>query len=362
MAPLTVTRAQALAWRVRRQHLVSGAADAVAVVRTLAAVSVFGSDPDLAVRRRLADPREPGEVQRALHDGRLVRTFSFRGSVQVMAPETAGTYLALRAAGRQWALRSWVDHYRLAPEDWPDLRSIVREVVADGPVRPQAVADELSRSARFGHLAREFAVENITLIKPLAWQGDIVLGPDLAGPLLLQSPASAPAWAGIPDLDEAGHRAIVDYLGAYGPAGPEHLHYWLGEGLSAGRSRLGQWWDELQGRLIEVDVEGDRRWVLAEHADELGDARPEAHVALLPGKDDWVMGPGTKDTWVVPAGHRAAMTRGANPVVLDGVVAGTWRVADGEVEVSCALEGDAAEAEVARLSGLSGRRLSLRCP
>ena len=88
---------------------------------------MFGSDPDLAVRRRLADPGEPGEVQRALHDGRLVRTFSFRGSVQVMAPETAGTYLALRAAGRQWALRSWVDHYRLAPEDWPDLRSVVRE-------------------------------------------------------------------------------------------------------------------------------------------------------------------------------------------------------------------------------------------
>jgi hypothetical protein len=356
MATRGVTRSQALAWRLRRQHLVAGAADAVAVVRTLGAVSVFGSDPDLAVRRRLAAPGEPGEVQRALDDGRLVRTFSFRGSVQLMAPETAGTYLALRAAGRQWALKSWVDHYRLAPEDWPDLRAIVRDVVAHGPVRPHAVADALTRSARFGHLAREFAEENTTLIKPLAWQGDIVLGHDLAGPLMLQSPASAPAWAGIPDLDEAGHRAIVEYLGAYAPAGPEHLQYWLGEGLSAGRSRLGRWWGELQDRLVEVDVEGERRWVLAEHADELGDVRPEAHVALLPGKDDWVMGPGTHDTWVVPSEHRTAMTRGANPVLVDGVVAGTWRVADGEVEATCALEGDAADAEVARLARLRGLR------
>jgi hypothetical protein len=115
--PLRVTRSQALAWRLRRQHLLTGAADPTEVVRTLAAVSVFGSDPDLSVRRRLATSGEPGEVQRALADGRLVRTFSFRGSVQVMAPETAGAYLALRSAGRQWALRSWVEHYRLAPDD-----------------------------------------------------------------------------------------------------------------------------------------------------------------------------------------------------------------------------------------------------
>jgi hypothetical protein len=50
------------------------------------------------------------------------------------------------------------------------------------------------------------------------------------------------------------------------------------------------------------------------------------------------------------------MTRGANPVLVDGVVAGTWRVADGEVEATCALEGDAADAEVARLARLRGLR------
>ena len=167
------------------------------MVRTLAAVSVFGSDPDLAVRRRLASPGAPGEVGRALADGRLMRTFSFRGSVQVMAPETAGAYLALRSAGRQWALKSWVDHYALPPDEWPDLREVVRGVVAAGPVAPQAVADELAGVARFAHLAREFAEPNHTFLKPFAWQGDIALGPDLDGPLVLQSPAAAPTWAGI---------------------------------------------------------------------------------------------------------------------------------------------------------------------
>ena len=189
---LRVTRSQALAWRMRRQHLLTGAADPTEVVRTLAAVSVFGSDPDLSVRRRLASPGEPGEVQRALTDGRLVRTFSFRGSVQVMAPETAGTYLALRSAGRQWALRSWVEHYRLTADEWPDLRAVVREVVAYGPVPPQAVADVLAGHPRFAHLAKEFAEPNPTFLKPFAWQGDLVLGPDLSGPLELQSPTLHP--------------------------------------------------------------------------------------------------------------------------------------------------------------------------
>ena len=91
-------------------------------------------------------------MQRALADGRLMRTFSFRGSVQVMAPETAGAYLAVRSAGRQWALKSWVEHYRLEPDDWPELRALVREVVADGPVPPQAIADAVA-GTRFDHLA-----------------------------------------------------------------------------------------------------------------------------------------------------------------------------------------------------------------
>lgn len=349
---LSVTRRQALAWRLRRQHLLAGASDATEVVRTLGAVSVFGSDPDLAVRRRLAEPGVPGEVQRALTDGRLMRTFSFRGSVQVMAPETAGAYLAVRSAGRQWALKSWVDHYRLEPDDWPELREVVHGVVAHGPVLPQVLADELE-GTRFAHLAKEFAEPNITLIKPLCWQGDVALGPDLAGPLMLQSPAAAPGWGGVPPLDEAGPRTVLEYVDAYAPCTPDHLDYWLGGGLSAGRARLKRWWAAVESRLAEVDVDGEARWVLAEHAPELADVRAGTTVVLLPGKDDWVMGPGTKDAWVVPAEHRTAMTRGANPVLVDGVVRGTWKAHGGSVELDAPdAPRDETAAEVERLEGL----------
>lgn len=352
MAVLRVTRAQALTWRLGRQHLLGGAGSPVDVVRTLAAVSVNGSDPDLAVRRRLADPGAPGEVARALADGRLLRTFSFRGSVQVMAPETAGAYLAVRAAGRQWARRSWVDHYRLAPDDWPDLRRRVREAVAGGPVPTTVVADAL-RGTRFDHVARELAAPNITLLKAFCWQGDVALGPELDGPLLLQSPATAPAWSGIPPLDEAGPRTVLDHVAAYGPCALDQLEHWLGGGLSAGRSRLRRWWEEVQDRLVVVDVDGEERWVLVDDATDLADLRPRTTVVLLPGKDAWVMGPGTQDTFVVPAEHRTSMTRGAHPVLVDGVVRGTWKARGGEVEVDCPGAPSAElAAEVRRAEGL----------
>ena len=45
---------------------------------------------------------------------------------------------------------------------------------------------------------------------------------------------------------------------------------------------------------------------------------------FLPGHDQWVIGPGTKDVHVTPPPRRDAMTRKANPVVVGGVVCGTW--------------------------------------
>src|SRR5688500_17448960 len=110
--PVQVTRPQALAWRMRRQLLDPvGDMSAEDVVRRLTAVPAQ-SDVELAVRTRRQSSRS-GEVHEALGDGRLLRTFAFRGAVHLLTPEEGGTYLALRAAGRQWELPSWQTYYRL---------------------------------------------------------------------------------------------------------------------------------------------------------------------------------------------------------------------------------------------------------
>ncbi len=145
-----------------------------------------------------------------------------------LLPEDAGTYLALRAVGRQWELNSWREFYRLEPADWTVLRTVVRDALSSGPLSQRELADAVVRDARFSHLTGALTDKSCTFLKPFAWQGDLSLAPPRDGALMLQSPVLALGWSGIPEVEDAGPRAVRAYLSAYGPATVGHLQYWLG--------------------------------------------------------------------------------------------------------------------------------------
>ncbi len=164
-------------------------------------------------------------------------------------------------------------------------------------------------------------------------------------------------WPGVAEVEDAGPRAVVAFVGAYGPVTDAHLHHRFCEGLSAGARRLARWVDGLGDRLVSVDVEGTRAVVLAEDLDDLAAAEPASGVLLLPRHDAWVMGPGTADVVVTPATWRTDLSRGAAAVVVDGVVRGTWtRRGDDLVVTAPGVEVGGA---VERLSGLLDRELRL---
>jgi hypothetical protein len=357
-----VTWPQALAWRVRRQLLDPvGDASATEVVRALGAVPAQ-HDPEISVALRRQRPRR-GDVARALAEGELISTYAFRGATHLMTPEDGGAYLALRAASRMWELPSWQAFYRLTPEDWPGLRAAVREALAGGPLTYSELAASVTAHAEFRHLGTVFDDGAWTLLKPLAWQGDMSLGRAPDGATTFQRLDANPRWAGLLDLDEAGRRAVESYVRAYGPTTPRHLQYWLGEGLGAGRKRILSWTDELGDRLATVDVEGAAAVVLREDLDELRATPPTTTVRLLPRYDQWVLGPGTADPHVVPPTVRAAVSRGANVVIVGGVVSGTWSTSGEAVSVTwfrdaAGTQGDLAD-EVERLSAALDRPLSL---
>jgi hypothetical protein len=360
----SVSWAQALSWRLERQLLEPVGSESVAgVVRRLGAVlSMDESLAELAVRARRTTSH-PGELAAALADGEVIKAFAFRGSMHYLSPDEGGIYLALRAAGRQWERASWVQYYRLAPADWPDFRAAVREAVSDAPLTVVELGEALARRPAYRHLKPVFDEGAGTLIKPLTWQGDLSLGPPRDGRHTFQRLDANPRWQGIPDLDDAGHRAVTAYLRTYGPATLDHLHYWLVDGLSAGRRRLEAWFSELGERLVAVDVEGTEAYAVRDDVDALVAARPSDAVRFLPGHDQWVIGPGTKDTRVTPPSARDLMTRKANPVVVGGVVSGTWSRTGDELAVTW-LDGqprpDAALAQAAgRLADLLGLDLRL---
>ena len=166
---------------------------------------------ELAVRTRRSTSR-PGELAAALADGEVIKAFAFRGSMHYLSPEEGGIYLALRSAGRQWELPSWVEYYRLTPSDWPDFRAAVRAALSDGPLTVVELGQALTRHRAYRHLKPVFDEGAGTLIKPLTWQGDMSFGPPRDGRHTFQRLDSNPRWRGIPDLDDAGPRAITGVL------------------------------------------------------------------------------------------------------------------------------------------------------
>ena len=359
-----VTCAQALSWRLQR-HLLEpiGSESVGGTVRRLGAVlSMDESLAELAVRTRRRTSR-PSELAASLADGEVIKAFAFRGSMHYLSPEDGGIYLALRSAGKQWERRSWVEYYRLAPSDWPDFRAAVREALSDGPLTVTELGEALTRHARYRHLKPVFDEGAGTLIKPLTWQGDMSFGPPRDGVHTFQRLDRNPRWAGIPELNDAGPRAVAAYFDAYGPATLDTLHYWLGDGLSAGTKRLDAWVVELGDRLVPVDVEGTAMYALREHVEALEAASPSDAVRFLPGHDQWVIGPGTNDRHVTPPSRRDFMTRKANPVVVGGVVNGTWARRDDHLTVNWLDEHpaprQAIEQEADRLADLLGQDLQL---
>ena len=349
------------------RHLLDpvGSASVADVVRRLGAVlSMDESLAELAVRTRSTTSRA-GDLAQALADGSVIKAFAFRGSMHYLSPEDGGIYLALRSAGRQWELPSWVDYYRLAPSDWPDFRAAVREALSDGPLTVAELGDALTKHTRIPHLRAGLRRGRGHADQAADVAGGHELRPAADGQHTFQRLDTNPRWAGIPDLDDAGPRAVTAYLRTYGPATLEHVHYWLGNGLSAGRRRLDRWIGGLGDQLAAVDVEGTdgvrRARGRPVPARQRRRRRP---CGSFPGHDQWVMGPGTKDVHVTPPPLRDAMTRKANPLIVGGVVRGTWTRKGDELTVSWLDErrrpDEAIEQEAARLAGLLGTDLHLR--
>ena len=360
---MNVSGDRALAWRLARHFLSGCAADTVEqVVGRLVAMPATptgSGDPELSIRLRLDPDAGPGCVAAALVDGHLIKTFSFRGATHLMTPAQAAVHLAVRCAGRQWELASWRTHYRLEANDWPPLRALVRER-ASVPVTWAELAEAVAAEPRFAHLEPEFAGENWTLLKPFMWQGDLCFGPSVDRAVTFVTLTANPRWPGPMPLDEAGPRAVVAYLGSYGPATAAHLQYWLGEGLSGGRARIDGWLQQVRGtQVVELEVDGRPSLMVSEHLDDLRAAQPADAVMLLPGYDQWVIGAGTADQMIVPPHLRPAATKGTGLVLVGGRAACTWKRAKTVIEIDWAGAGpaplDALGDAGARLAALTGR-------
>src|SRR6266850_8529640 len=127
-----VTWDQALAWRMRRHYLDPiGDRPVAAVVRRLCGVQAqVSSTAELCVRVR-RESSKPGDVARALKDGRIIKTWAMRGTLHLLTPEEAGAFLSLIASGRSWERPAWERYFGVTPKQLDALREVVREALGD---------------------------------------------------------------------------------------------------------------------------------------------------------------------------------------------------------------------------------------
>ena len=364
-----VSWSQALAWRMRRHFLDPVGSVAVSeVVRRLCGVQAqVASSAELAVRVR-QERSDVGEVARALGAGDLIRTWAMRGALHLLTPEAGGAFLSLMAAGRSWERPSWQRYFGVSPAQIEALRGAVREALAGRTLTREELIAAVVQQPGFEHLGHALRSGWGTLLKPLAWQGDLCHGPYRGARVTFRLPRDAsPRWAGVPEPDIAAPIALAAYLGAYGPTTGAAFGTWLAGGWF-GQRRIDAWVRDLGDRVALVDLEGERAYVLAEDLDELAASQASVAVRLLPGFDQWVLGPGTADGHVVPTSRRAAVSKQSGwiaPVALvGGLVSGTWEL-DGD-RLRVAWFGEAGRppraalwAQVERWAALLGRDVSL---
>lgn len=330
---------QVFAWRMRRQFAQPpGDVGVEEVVSRLGGVQAqVASSAELAVGLRQRTP-EPGAVARGLADGTLVRTWAMRGTLHLLHAAEAASFLSLLAAGRTWEKPAWQRSFGASPEEVAALAESVSELLDGRILTREELVSELAADPRFAAMEQQLRSGWAALLKPLAWQGVLCHGPSQGTRVTFARPDTmVPGWRGLPAAEEAAAVAIPAYLGAHGPATPEVFDAWLSRnGLR--KSTLRAWFAELGDRLVPVDVEGWQAQMLAEHAEELARTEPTTSVRLLGGFDQYVLGPGTGDTRLLPAEHRSRVSRAGGwispVVVIGGRVAGVWELAEDRIEVS----------------------------
>ena len=366
---MRVTWKQALAWRMKRHFLdpVGGSSVPKVVDRLCGVQAQVASSAELAVRLRRSES-SPGQVGRAISRGSLVKTWAMRGTLHLLTPDTGPAFLSLIASGRSWERPSWQKYFGVSPAQIEKLRDATREALGDGPLTREELITAVTKTRGLAHVGEALGSGWGTLLKPLAWQGDLCFGPSRGNRVTFTLPeAASKRWPGIPDPEEAAPIAILAYLSAHGPSTADAFGNWLSGGWF-GKRQLRSWFAELGETLAEVDVEGVSALVRAEDLDELLATKPTKSLRLLGGFDQYVLAPGTGDSHVVPAKRRPLVSKQSgwiSPVVVSGgVVSGTWELKDDRVLVAwfkeAALPRRLLDDEMARLAEILARPLDLR--
>ncbi len=269
-----------------------------------------------AVGLRLTDARER-EVERALADRSVVRTWPLRGTLHLVAAadvrwivELLAPRVVAAAAGRFRALG--LDDETMARA----RRAVVRRLQSGGPVTRRSLYDALERAG-----VASSGQRGIHVLWRLAHEGVLCFGPREGKQ---QTFVLLDAW--LPPStrlrrDEALAELARRYFTSHGPATLADFAWW--SGLKAADARLAV---HLAGERLEQERIGESVHWWGGAGDR--PSRTGSRAYLLPAFDEFVVGYADRAAIVDRAGMRRVNTGGGilNPtIVAGGRVVGTWK-------------------------------------
>ncbi len=307
------------AQRLRQQGISTPLGDDPATtVRHLLAVQAQDYYGSLwAVGLRTSGARE-ADIEQAIADGRIVRTWPMRGTLHLVAPEDARWMLALMASR---ALDR--DRARQERDFGLDARTTGR--CAEVVTRQLEGGKRMTRGALYAALAeRKIDTDGprgLHILGRLAHEGLVCQGPREGKQptfVLLEEwvPPARPR-----DRDDALAELARRYFTGHGPATVQDLAWWSGLTLRDAQAAV----ENAKAVLSHQDHDGARYWFV-ESTRPPAPAAPAVH--LLPPFDEYLVGYKDRGAALDAAHHRQVI--GINglvspSVVVDGRVGALWK-------------------------------------
>jgi len=255
----------------------------------------------------------------------LVKTVGLRGTLHLLPAREVPTWMAANRlrfdSERQRYVRLGMDVKNL-----DRLVDAISEVVGPEPIdRPELERELEARVGKWATTRNQAWAGNYpNWPLALGWAaaaGRLCYGPGQGGRATFVSLADWSGWRE-EDPHEAGRYVLKKFLRAYGPSTVAEFARWFALEQPLARRLFAE-----SPGLVEVDVEGSKRWMPAAGANEAEPLHPKA-VHLLPHFDVYVVGSHPRDQ-LIPSESALAATRlgTAAPfavLLVGGRIGGVW--------------------------------------
>jgi uncharacterized protein YcaQ len=338
MVSLTWDRVRA--WRLGQHHLLERASrsDMLTVVRDIGVIQAqVMSAAELQLWARLQDITS-ADIQNALwKDRSLVKTWSIRGTLHLLAAADFPLYIAALSTLRHFEKPAWQKAF-VSLNTLNAIIKGVQESLTDSGMTREQLADAVVAHTGNAELGEALRSGWGALLKPPAFKGHLAFGPNQGQNVTFVRPD---LWLGewqTMDSGEAFKEIARRFLNAYGPATIDEFVRWIGLEPRDAKATFKALGDE----IAEVDVEGWKAWVLTSAIPTIEQLSPTDNVRLLPMFDPYVIAVARHSASIMPEAFKGKVYRPQGwisaAVLVGGRIEGVWDTAKKRSQTTVTVE------------------------